>query len=601
MIAWLRRFTPQLRAESRGLTALAGLGLLGIALDAILPWPLKLILDHVLVAEPLPDGLAAVARLPGAGSPEGLLAWLAVAVLVTYFGAQSVKVLHAVVQASVAAKLQYAVAEEIFAKLHAVSLVSHQRGRKGDLVRRVTTDSGCLPNVVTGVVLPIVISSLSLVVLFAIMWQLEPVMAVVAAVIALPMTVFMRLFGPRMSERAYEHHQVEGQVWSIAEQTLTTLPLVQAFGREAHQQSRFRGTANRSIRAALRALFTQIQFKVSIDGTLAVGTAAIMLVGGLQVLEGSLSIGSLIVFLSYLTALYAPLLTFAYLAPTLASAAGSARRVAEVLDDPALVPEKKGARDLHVPRQPGHVRLEGVVFGYEPGVTVLHGIDFEARPGETVALVGATGAGKSTLVALIPRLFDPWNGRVLIDGQDVRDATLVSVRRRTALVLQETFLLPLTVAQNIAYGRPEAARAEIEAAARFANAHRFISALENGYDSVIGERGLTLSAGQRQRISIARALLQDAPIVVMDEPTSALDASSEHQIVAALRRLMQGRTCIIIAHRLSTVRHADRIVVLDHGRVVESGTHSELLRSGRFYRSLHLSRLIDDMPLQASA
>jgi ATP-binding cassette, subfamily B, bacterial len=600
MIAWSRRFTPHVRAQSRGLAAVVALALLGIALDALLPWPFKLIVDHVLTGEPLPNSLTSVLLLPGTDSPTGLLAWFAVAVLLTFFAAQAVKVSQTVLQTRVGAKLHYALAGEVFAKLHGLSLASHHRARKGDRVRRVTTDTGCLPNVVTGVLLPVFTALVSLVVLFTIMWKLEPIMAVVAGLVAVPMTILMRLLGPRMNDRAYEHQEVEGQVWSLAEQTLTALPLVQAFGREAHEQSRFSGTAERSIRAALRALFTQIQFKIGIDGSLAVGTAVIMLIGGVQVLEGRLSIGALIVFLSYLTALYAPLLTFAYLTPTLASAVGSARRVAEVLDDSAVVPEKPDARDLVRSPRVGHVQLEHIVFGYEPGAPVLHGIDFEVRPGETVALVGATGAGKSTLVSLIPRLFDPWQGRVVIDGQDVRDATLASVRSSTALVLQDTFLLPITVAQNIAYGRPGASRLEIEAAARAANAHEFIVDLDRGYDSVIAERGLTLSAGQRQRIAIARALLQDAPILVMDEPTSALDVSSEQHVLHALRRLMEGRTCIIIAHRLSTVRHADRIVVLDHGRVAEAGTHADLLRSGSLYRRLHLAQAIDAAPLQAA-
>jgi ATP-binding cassette subfamily B protein/subfamily B ATP-binding cassette protein MsbA len=601
MIGWSRRFAPHVRAHAGSLGGLMALGCVAVALEALLPWPLKLIIDHVLAGAPLPESMAFLGMLPGADRPEGLLAWLALAVVLTFVAAQAIKVIQSVAQTRVGARLQYALAAEVFAKLHALSLVAHARGRAGDLVRRVTNDTACLPGLVTSVALPVFTSLLSLVVLFAIMWQLEPMMAMVAAVAAVPMGILMRVLGPRMSERAYEHQQVEGQVWSIAEQTLTALPLVQAFGRERHEHARFSSTAQRSIGAAMRALVSQVQFKVGVDGSLALGTAVIMLVGGVQALDGELSAGTLVVFLSYLTALYAPLLAFAYLGPTLATASGSARRVTKLLEEETIVAEAPGAKPLVPGRGGAHLCFEHVTFGYSAGMPVLRGIDFEVQPGETVAIVGTTGAGKSTLAAMIPRLLDPWEGRILIDGQDVREATIASVRRTTALVLQETFLLPQSIAENIAYGRPDATRAQIEEAARAANAHEFIERFERGYDTVIGERGLSLSAGQRQRISIARALLLDAPLLVLDEPTSALDAASEHVVLAALQRLMRGRTCIVIAHRLSTVRRANRIVVLDRGRIAESGTHAELLKTGALYRRLHLAHGGEDAAINVSA
>jgi ATP-binding cassette subfamily B protein len=274
-----------------------------------------------------------------------------------------------------------------------------------------------------------------------------------------------------------------------------------------------------------------------------------------------------------------------YTSSTIQGAADSARRVLEVLKENPDVTDRPRADSL--PPARGHVRLEGVTFGFEPGRPVLRGVCLEALPGQTIALVGYTGAGKTTLVNLIWRSFDPWEGRVLIDGHDLRDVQLHSLRRQVALVLQEPLLFPLTIAENIAYGRPGASRAEIAAAARAANLHDFIARLPEGYDTRIGERGATLSGGERQRLSIARALLKNAPLLILDEPTSALDADTEGVLLAALGRLMKGRTTFLIAHRLSTIRGADRVLVLDEGRLAEAGSHDDLLARGGLYARLH--------------
>ena len=573
---------------------LAGLAVIGVGLEALLPWPLKLIIDHVLANEPLPAAARWIATLPGAASSGGMLPWLALAVLLVFLCVQILQLCKGVLQADLSSRLRLALGAQVFDRLQALSLTYHQRARKGDLVRRVTSDSGCLSTMVTEVLLPVFASTLSLIVLFAIMWQLNSTLAVTAVLVALPMSVLMRLLGPRMTERAYEHEEAEGAVWAVTEQTLTAIPVVQGFGREAHEESRFRGLADRTIRAYLRTLSTQIQFRIGIDGCEALGIAAIMLIGGYHVLEGRATVGTLVVFLSYLTVLYTPLLTFAYVAMIVSSASGSARRVVQVLDVTDALIEARNAAPLRQRSSRGargHVKLEGIVFGYEPGVPVLRDIDLEARPGETLALVGSTGAGKSTLVSLIPRLHDPWEGHILIDGQDVRKVTIASVRDSVAFVLQDPFLLPMSIADNIAYGRPSATRAEIEAAAHLAEADEFIQRLPQGYATVIGERGITLSGGQRQRLSIARALLKDAPVLIMDEPASALDVETESAVLDALGKLAAGRTTIIIAHRLSTVRRADRIVVLNKGEIAASGNHEELLAASKLYRMLYASQL----------
>jgi ATP-binding cassette subfamily B protein/subfamily B ATP-binding cassette protein MsbA len=336
-----------------------------------------------------------------------------------------------------------------------------------------------------------------------------------------------------------------------------------------------------AVRARRKAVVAENATSLASGLVSAVVMAVVLLVAARHVLDHQLTLGGLLVFIAYLGSLQEQVRAFSGLAPALRGATASARRVLEVLDAEPEVADAPGARAL--PPVRGQVRLEGVTFGYEPGRPVLQDVDVVAEAGETVAIVGPTGAGKSTLVSLVPRFYDPWSGTVRIDGTDLRTATLHSVRSQVAIVLQEAFLFPMSVADNIAYGRPGADRADIEAAATAANAHAFICALPQGYDTVLGERGATLSGGERQRISIARALLRDAPVLILDEPTSALDAHTEHLILEALDRLMAGRTTLLIAHRLSTIRGADRIVVLSEGRVVETGTHAELIDAGGLY------------------
>ncbi len=571
---WWLRLLRYARPSIRTLAFILALVLLGSAVTALAPWPMKWLVDRVL-------------RQPGGITHARIVqaAWLAAATVAIFLIGQLALIARNYLLNGFGNRATYTLGARLFDHLQALSVLFHTKRAAADLVRRVTTDSACARELLLSVVIPVATSVTTLVIMFAVMLRMDWALALISIAVVVPLGLLIKASYVPMSKRAREQQETETELMTLAERTLSSVPVVQMFGREKYNDEVFAATSQRAILAYVATILAQLQFKIRTGTVTAVGTAAIMTVGGLHVLDGTLSLGGLLVFLAYLGSLYTPLEALAYVSTTLSSTRANAERVLEVLDSTEQVREKPDARPLSAGHGEGLiVTFEDVTFGYEKDQPVLRGVSLQARPGEMVALIGPTGAGKSTLLSLLPRLFDPWEGRVCLGGIDIRDLRIADLRQAVAVVPQEPVLLPVSVAENIGYGRPDASRKEIEAAAQAAHASEFIDRMPLGYATLIGERGATLSAGQRQRIAIARALLRNAAVLVLDEPTSALDAESEKSVMEALAKLRQGRTCFVIAHRLSTIKAADRIVVIENGRVVECGTPLQLAGSGGLYQ-----------------
>jgi ABC-type multidrug transport system fused ATPase/permease subunit len=553
-----------------------------IGLNVLRPWPLKLVLDNVLGHHPAPQVVTQI--LPGSATPHGLLAWAAAGTVAIFLLGTASTTFYNYFSLRVGQMMVFELASDMFAHLQRLSLIFHSKRALGDTIQRVTGDSYCVSTLVTDALLPLLQAVVMLGVMFAVMWSLEPTLTLVALSVVPFLAVVIRYLARPIKDRARESRDYEGKLTSVVEQTLGAMPAVQAFGREKFEVQRFRHYADRTVVSYLRSTLAGIWFEVFCGIVTTIGTAAIIYLGADLALQGKLTAGTIIVFLSYLSSLYDPLDQITGTAQTIQGAAADADRVMEVLETDPEITDRPGALDARID---GPIRYEHVSFGYEPDRKALDDVSLEANQGDVIAIVGETGAGKTTLAHLLVRFYDPWEGRITVGGTDIRDFRHESLRSQIALVLQDPFIFPMTIAENIAYGRPDATIEEIIAAAKAANAHDFISRQPEGYDTAVGERGATLSGGEKQRLSIARAFLKDAPVLILDEPTSALDARTESGLLDALDRLMQGRITFIIAHRLSTTRRATQIIVLHRGRVIERGTHEQLLERGGAYADLY--------------
>lgn len=553
---------------------------IGLAMLALAqPWPLALIVDKALGGLPPPDWIRSLV-----GDDASSLIMFAVgASLLLALTDGALTVLSEYLTTRVNEKMVLDLRSDMFQHAQKLSLAFHDDYRSGILLYQINSQADALGAVVVSLP-PLAQSFLTLAGMAVIAAGIDLQLALLAMAVIPLIWYTTHLYGNRVEPELYRVRGLEGRNLSIVHEAIAMLRVIVAFGREKHEFQRFRRQGEETVDARIRLTVRQTVFKLAVSFITAIGTALVLGVGAHKVLNGQITGGELLVMLSYVAQVYAPLEMLTDSMAQFQQNFIGLQHAFDLVDTPLEVEERPGA--VALPPAVGDIRFEDVSFSYRTRKDTLESISFDVPAGHAIAIVGPTGAGKSTLASLMPRFYDPQRGRVLIDGHDVRDLTLDSVRSQFSIVLQEPLLFSGTIAENIGYGRLNATQEQIEAAARAANAHEFIMRLPKQYETSLGERGTKISGGERQRIAVARAFLRDAPILILDEPTSSIDSKTEAVILDALERLMEGRTTVMIAHRLSTVRGVDQILVLDGGRIVERGTHDELVRADGLYRHL---------------
>jgi subfamily B ATP-binding cassette protein MsbA len=571
---------PHSKALIFGLLAVIGESIAGL-LD---PWPLKIVLDNVLKSKQTHGWLNRFIESTVGTNPWSVLEFAALMVLAIAIMDAVCTYTEKYFTTNVGQWVMHDMRRTLYAHIQRMSLGFHDQSQTGDLIGRVTSDIDSVQSFITSSLLGALINCITLIgmvgVMFYINWRFTLIALSVAPVLFFVVYHFTR----QIKKASREVRKKESEIVSVVQEVFTSIRIVKAFAREDYEQHRLEEQSLESVEIALRARGLKARLSPLVEIIIAAGTAMVLWFGGHMALEGTLSAGSLILFIWYLGKMYKPMQELSKMPDAYSKASVGYERIKEILETRREVADLPKAREC--PRLKGRIEFENVTFNYADRRT-LSNVSLQIQPGQLAALVGPTGAGKSTIINLIPRFYDPQEGTVRIDGHDVKEFKQKSLRDQISFVLQDTLLFHAPIWQNIAYGRPEASRQEILRAAELANVMEFVEKMPDKFDTIVGERGVNLSQGQRQRIAIARAIIRNTPVLIMDEPTSGLDALSEKLVCDALDRSMEGRTSIIVAHRLSTIRRADVIFVVENGSIAEQGTHEELLKAGGLYAELH--------------
>jgi ATP-binding cassette, subfamily B, bacterial len=571
------------------LVILIFIGLTGVIFEVAKPLPIKVVIDNVLTGLPLPAFLQNLTGLIIPGQQAELLTLCIVLIVTITIGGSIITLVMSNMTVNLSQHLVYDLSVDLFSKLQQLSLSFYTKNKVGDLLQRVTGDAFVIYFLVAQIIIPSITSLICLVAMFLIMAKLDLLMAMIAMSVVPLLGISLGYFSKPMNDTTMDQYKKQGDLASFLQQSLSSMKIIQAFARESHMYGKLEKHAWEFGAAFQKA--TKVSTKYNLLTALITGLASAILIGigAYRGLNGKLSAGDLYIFLGYITALYGPVNSLSTAIGSAIAISSRGKRIFEIMDSREIVEETPHPYVLH--HATGEVKFENIEFGYEEGAShrksVLKDINFTVKSGQIVAVVGATGAGKTSLISMIVRFYDPWKGRVLIDGHDLRDLQVHSLRENISLVLQDPFLFPMTIGENIAFGNPKATFDEIVEAAKVAQAHDFITKLPLQYDSPISEMGASLSGGEKQRIALARAFLKKAAILILDEPTSALDGQTEAKIFKRLTEVAGNKTIFLISHRLSTIKHADQIITLKEGCVVETGTHEKLLQLGKVYAELY--------------